>query len=109
MGELRDAETACNQSMQAAPFDEEMKARSMTGLANILEAEGKTREALDMRRQILETARKIGSQKDIIGALQNLADLVDAQGNAKEARETTMKRCGWRGRRRQGWVDQAAE
>src|SRR5277367_2183150 len=87
MGELASAETACNQSMQAAPFDEEMKARSMTGLANILEAEGKTREALDMRRQILETARKIGSQKDIIGALQNLADLVDAQGNAKEARE----------------------
>jgi tetratricopeptide (TPR) repeat protein/TolB-like protein len=87
MGELANAETACNQSMQAAPFDEEMKARSLTGLANILEAEGKTREALDMRRQILETARKIGSQKDIIGALQNLADLVDAQGNAKEARD----------------------
>jgi class 3 adenylate cyclase/tetratricopeptide (TPR) repeat protein len=87
MGELANAENACNQSMLAAPFDEEMKARSMTGLANILEAEGKTREALDMRRQILETARKIGSQKDIIGALQNLADLVDAQGNAKEARE----------------------
>jgi class 3 adenylate cyclase/tetratricopeptide (TPR) repeat protein len=86
MGELGNAETACNQSMQAAPFDEEMKARSLTGLANILEAEGKTREALDMRRQILDTARKIGSQKDIIGALQNLADLVDAQGNAKEAR-----------------------
>jgi tetratricopeptide (TPR) repeat protein/TolB-like protein len=87
MGELENAENACNQSMLAAPFDEEMKARSMTGLANILEAEGKTREALDMRRQILATARKIGSQKDIIGALQNLADLVDAQGNAKEARE----------------------
>jgi class 3 adenylate cyclase/tetratricopeptide (TPR) repeat protein len=87
MGELANAETACNQSLLAAPFDEEMKARSMTGLANILEAEGKTREALDMRRQVLETARKIGSQKDIIGALQNLADLVDAQGNAKEARE----------------------
>ncbi len=87
MGELANGENACNQSMLAAPFDEEMKARSMTGLANILEAEGKTREALDMRRQILDTARKIGSQKDIIGALQNLADLVDAQGNAKEARE----------------------
>ena len=86
-------------SMQAAPFDEEMKARSMTGLANILEAEGKTREALDMRRQILETARKIGSQKDIIGALQNLADLVDAQGNAKGGDEnTTMKLCGRRRR-----------
>src|SRR5208282_3845325 len=69
MGEFANAENACNQSMLAAPFDEEMKARSMTGLANILEAEGKTREALDMRRQILETARKIGSQKDIIGAL----------------------------------------
>ena len=86
MGELGNAENACNQSMQAAPFDEEMKARSLTGLANILEAEGKTREALDMRRQILDTARKISSEKDIIGALQNLADLVDAQGNAKEAR-----------------------
>src|SRR5262245_34448847 len=40
-----------------------------------------------MRGQALETARKIGSQKDIVGALQNLANVLDAQGKTEEARK----------------------
>lgn len=87
LGDLPKAETACQQSAMAAPFALEIAARSNTVLANIMVAEGKTREALEMRQQVLDTARKIGSQKDIIGALENLANLLDSQGSTKEARQ----------------------
>ena len=87
LGEYQKGETACNSSNGAAPFDDEIKARSQTVWANIMEARGNIPEALNMRRQALETARKIGSQKDIIGALQNLADMLSSQGNTKEAKD----------------------
>jgi class 3 adenylate cyclase/tetratricopeptide (TPR) repeat protein len=87
LGEYEKGEAACNSSNGAAPFDDEIKARSQTVWANIMEARGNIPEALNMRRQALETARKLGSQKDIIGALQNLADMLSAQGDAKEARD----------------------
>jgi class 3 adenylate cyclase/tetratricopeptide (TPR) repeat protein/TolB-like protein len=87
LGKFQEGEAACNESNRAAPFDDVIKARSQTVWANIMEAEGNIPEALNMRRQALESARKIGSQKDIIGALQNLADMVSAQGNAKEAKD----------------------
>jgi len=86
LGEYQKGEAACNSSNGAAPFDDEIKARSQTVWANIMEARGNVPEALSMRRQALDTARKLGSQKDVIGALQNLADMLSAQGNAKEAR-----------------------
>jgi tetratricopeptide (TPR) repeat protein len=86
MGEMQNAETACNESALSAPFVDQITARSKTALADIWQAQGKTDEALEMRRQVLDIARKIGSQKDIIGALQNLADAVSSQGNFKEAR-----------------------
>jgi len=86
LGEYQKGEAACNSSNGAAPFDDEIKARSQTVWANIMEARGNIPEALGMRRQALDTARKLGSQKDIIGALQNLADMLSSQGNTKEAR-----------------------
>jgi class 3 adenylate cyclase/tetratricopeptide (TPR) repeat protein len=87
MGDLQNAETACNESAQSAPFVDQITARTKNMLANIWETEGRIGEALEMRRQALETARKIGSQKDIIGALQNLADTLSAQGNTKDAKD----------------------
>lgn len=87
LGDLPKAETACQQSAMAAPFALEIAARSSTVMASIMIAEGKTAEALEMRKQALDTARKIGSQKDIIGALANLANLLDAQNNTREARQ----------------------
>lgn len=87
LGEFQKGETACDESNRAAPFDDDIRARSQTVWANLLEAQGSVHEALDMRRQALETARKIGSQKDIIGALQNLADMLSSQGDADEARK----------------------
>jgi class 3 adenylate cyclase/tetratricopeptide (TPR) repeat protein len=86
LGEFEKGITACQQSSQAAPFALEIAARTQTVLANIMLAQGHPTEALEMRRQALDTARKIGSQKDVIGALDNLANLVDVQGNTRDAR-----------------------
>ena len=76
-GEFQKGEAACNSSNSSAPFDDVIKARTQTVLGNIMVAQGHAAEALEMRRQALDTARKIGSQKDVIGALENLANLVD--------------------------------
>jgi tetratricopeptide (TPR) repeat protein len=80
LGEFQKGEEACNSSNSSAPFDDEIKARSQTVLANMMFAQGHVAEALEMRRQALETARKIGSRKDIVGALINLANLHSYQG-----------------------------
>jgi class 3 adenylate cyclase/tetratricopeptide (TPR) repeat protein len=87
LGEFRKGEEACDESYRSAPFDDEIKARTQTVWASIMEDQGKVSDALEMRRQALDTARKIGSQRDIIGALQNLADTLSSQGNTKEARD----------------------
>jgi class 3 adenylate cyclase/tetratricopeptide (TPR) repeat protein len=86
LGELDEGVVACQQAAAAAPFALQITARTQTVLANIMLAQGQTSEALEMRKQALDTARKIGSQKDVIGALVNLANLVDLQGNTKQAR-----------------------
>jgi tetratricopeptide (TPR) repeat protein len=86
LGEFEKGVAACQQSIAAAPFGLQITARTQTVLANIMLAQGHATEALEMRRQALDAARKIGSQKDVIGALNNLANLVDLQGNTKEAR-----------------------
>ena len=91
MGDFKNGEKACQASNNAAPFDDEIRARSQTVWANILEAEGQIPEAVSMRRQALETAEKIGSQKDIVGAEQNLADMLELQGNSQEARSYYTK------------------
>jgi len=85
LGELDKAITACQQSAMAAPFALEIEARTKTVQATIMLAQGHPAEALEMRRQALETARKIGSQKDVIGALLNLANLQATQGQTAEA------------------------
>jgi class 3 adenylate cyclase/tetratricopeptide (TPR) repeat protein len=85
LGELPKAMTACQQSAAAAPFALEIEARTKTVQASIILAQGQPAEALEMRRQVLETARKIGSQKDVIGALMNLANLQAMQGQIAEA------------------------
>ncbi|MFZ3329543.1 MAG: adenylate/guanylate cyclase domain-containing protein [Candidatus Acidiferrales bacterium] len=64
LGEFQKGEAACNSSKNSAPFDDEITARTQTVLSNIMLAQGRTLEALEMRQQALDTARKIGSQKD---------------------------------------------
>lgn len=85
LGELQKAMAACQQSIAAAPFAELIQARTKSVQANIMLAQGQALEALEMHRQALDTARKIGSQKDVIGALMNLANIQATQGHTVEA------------------------
>ena len=87
LGELPKAKEACQQSMLADPLALEIEARTKTVLSNIMLAQGKTADTLELRQQALDTARKIGSQKDVIGALDHLANVVDVQGNTTQARQ----------------------
>jgi eukaryotic-like serine/threonine-protein kinase len=87
LGELPKATEACRQSTAAAPSALEIEARTKTVLANIQLAQGNTSETLALRQEALDTARKIGSQKDVIGALDHLANIVDVQGNTAQARQ----------------------
>jgi tetratricopeptide (TPR) repeat protein/class 3 adenylate cyclase/TolB-like protein len=85
LGDFAAGEQACKQSSNSAPFDDVIKARSQSVWASIYEALGRTPDALKLRQDALETARKVGSQKDVAGALRNLAYLLDTQGSTKEA------------------------
>jgi len=87
LGELQKATEACQQSAAAAPFALEIEARTKTVQASILLTQGHSAEALEMRKQALDTARKIGSQKDVIGALMNLANLRAREGQTAEAQK----------------------
>ena len=85
IGELQKAMLACKQSAAAAPFALEIEARTKTVEASILLAQGQVAEALEMRQQALDIARKIGSQKDVIGALMNIANIQATSGRISEA------------------------
>jgi class 3 adenylate cyclase/tetratricopeptide (TPR) repeat protein len=85
LGELPKAMEACQKSTAAAPSALEIEARTKTVEASILLAQGQAADALEMRRQTLDTARKIGSQKDVIGALMNLANLQATEGQTADA------------------------
>jgi len=85
LGELQKAMLACKQSAAAAPFALEIEARTKTVEASILLAQGQVAEALEMRQQALDIARKIGSQKDVIGALMNIANIQATSGRISEA------------------------
>jgi class 3 adenylate cyclase/tetratricopeptide (TPR) repeat protein len=87
LGELQKAMEACQKSTAAAPFALEIEARTKTVEATILVAQGQTADAMEMRRQALDTARKIDSQIDVIGALMNLANLQATEGQTAEAEQ----------------------
>jgi eukaryotic-like serine/threonine-protein kinase len=87
LGELQKALTACQKSAAAAPFASVIDARTKTVEARIMLAQDQPEEALEMHQQALESARKIGSQKDVIGALMNLAVLRATEGQTKVAED----------------------
>jgi len=88
LGDLQMAMLACQQSAAAAPSALEIEARTKSVEASILVAQGQTADAMEMRRQALDTARKIGSQKDVIGSLLNLANLQATEGQVSAAQES---------------------
>jgi tetratricopeptide (TPR) repeat protein/TolB-like protein len=94
LGELKDAEGICQQGSQSADYagGQQVKARLLTVLATIMKNEGHESQAMELREEALHIVQQIGSRKDIIGALMNVADLqagegkvADAQKNEKEA------------------------
>ena len=76
LGDLANAETACSKANQISDFagGHQIKARSLTVLASVMEKQGKIPEAIEDRKEALRIARDIGSKKDMIGALMNLAN-----------------------------------
>jgi len=96
LGQLKDAEAACSQANHFSDFSggQQVKARSSTVLANVMVAQGMMSEAMGLRQQALGLARQIGSKKDIIGALMNLANLqssVEAKKGYEEAIATAQE------------------
>jgi tetratricopeptide (TPR) repeat protein len=87
LGDLSGAEAACDEANRAADSaaGKREKARSLTLLATIREAQGHTSEAMELREEALAFARQTGSQKDIIGALFNLSVMKAGMGQLDEA------------------------
>jgi tetratricopeptide (TPR) repeat protein len=94
LGKLPQAMEACQQSSAAAPFALVIEARTKTVEGSILVAQGQSSEALEMRQQALDTARQVGSNKDIIGALLNLANLQAVEGQAAAEQKNEQEAIG---------------
>lgn len=96
LGDQKAAEASCQRANTGSDISggQQVKARSLTALAGILEAGGRSSEARELRQEALSLARKIGSRRDITGALINLSNLDLAQGQVEEAQrgyEEAMK------------------
>lgn len=91
MGQLPQAMAACQKAADAAPFALEIEARTKTVEASILLDQGQSADALEMRQQALATAREVGSNKDIIGALMNLANIQATQGQIADAQKNEQE------------------
>jgi eukaryotic-like serine/threonine-protein kinase len=89
LGQLSDAQAACEQGSQAADYagGQQVKARILTVLATIMKNEGHESQAMELRQEALGIVRQIGSRKDIIGALMNVADLQAVEGNVTGAQK----------------------
>lgn len=87
LGDQKGAEAACSRANTGSDISggQQVKARSLTVLATILETNGRNSEAMELRQEALSIARKIGSRKDIIGAVINIANLDLTQGHIPEA------------------------
>lgn len=87
MGDTKGAEGSCQQANQWSDSSaaKQVKARSLTALSNLMDAEGKPEQVMALRKQALEDAQEIGSRKDIIGALMNLANLQSTEGRIADA------------------------
>jgi tetratricopeptide (TPR) repeat protein len=94
MGQLPQAMVSCQKATDAAPFALEIEARTKTVEASIMVAQGQTADALEMRQQALATARQVGSNKDTIGALMNLANIQATQGQVADAQKNEREAIG---------------
>jgi serine/threonine protein kinase/tetratricopeptide (TPR) repeat protein len=87
IGDAASAKSACEKARDAAKAvdDPLLQARSLTGLGYALSDQGATDQALECHKQALRLVRGIGAQRDIAGALLNIANLTYAAGDLKGA------------------------
>ncbi len=87
LGDAAAAKSACEKARDSAKAvqDPLLEARSLTGLGNAVGNAGDITQALEYHKQALQLVRKIGAQRDIAGALLNIASLTYASGDLKGA------------------------
>jgi tetratricopeptide (TPR) repeat protein/TolB-like protein len=87
LGDAAAAKSACEKARDSAKAvqDPLLEARSLTGLGNALSNAGDITQALEYHKQALRLVRGIGAQRDIAGALLNIASLTYASGDLKGA------------------------
>ncbi|HEV2349799.1 MAG TPA: protein kinase [Terriglobia bacterium] len=90
LSEAAQATTACKKALDAftAVSDLMGKARSLTRISLIAEAQGDINQALDLRNQALALARQVGSKKDIADALLNIGNLQSSLDNLDGAQKS---------------------
>ena len=73
---------------------QQVKARNLTVLARIMNTDGQESQSMELREEVLRIQQQIGSRKDVIGALINLADLQGGEGNIAEAQKNEKEAIG---------------
>jgi len=87
LGEFDKALEACNrgQANALATNYELLVARTHAVIGTIYQSEGKLAEGIAAEQNALDIAKSIGSQRDVIGALQNTGYMYSFQGKHEEA------------------------
>lgn len=96
LGGAQGAQAACRASIALAQpvGDLLLVARGFTILGRIAEAQGDPAQGLQQHRRALEFARKIGSRRDITGALINIANAMASQGDLPGAQKSYQEALG---------------
>lgn len=90
LSEAAQATEACKKAQDAFAGVSDLlgKARSLTRISLIAQAQGDINEALSLRNQALALARQVGSKKDISGALLNIGILQANLDNLEGAQKS---------------------
>jgi tetratricopeptide (TPR) repeat protein len=87
LGDAVQAKAACEKARDLAKAVDDglLEARSLTGLGYALSDQGDSAGPLECHKRALQLVRGLGAQRDIAGALLNIANLIYAAGDLKAA------------------------
>lgn len=96
LGDAAGANADCEKSIELAKpvGDLLLAARSYTILGNVAGAQGDPTRGLEQHRQALEYARRIGSRRDVTGALNNIGDSQASLGDQSGAQKSYEEALG---------------